>query len=81
MNVSIGDRWEGFVAQIVKKGRYGSASEVVREGLRLVEEREAKLQALHETINASIAEGGAYSDEDIADAIAARVAAFAPEGR
>ena len=81
MNVSIGDRWEGFVAQIVKDGRYGSASEVVREGLRLVEEREAKLQALHETINASIAEGGAYSDEDIAEAIAARAAAFVPEGR
>jgi antitoxin ParD1/3/4 len=81
MNVSIGDRWEGFVAQIVKDGRYGSASEVVREGLRLVEEREAKLQALRETINASIAEGGAYSDEDIAEAIAARAAAFVPEGR
>jgi antitoxin ParD1/3/4 len=27
MNVSIGDRWEGFVESIVKAGRYNSASE------------------------------------------------------
>ncbi|MFC7554757.1 type II toxin-antitoxin system ParD family antitoxin [Pseudoroseomonas wenyumeiae] len=39
MNVSIGQRWEGFVESVVRSGRYGSASEVVREGLRLVEER------------------------------------------
>jgi antitoxin ParD1/3/4 len=32
MNVSVGERWEGFVADIVKACRYGSASEVVREG-------------------------------------------------
>ncbi len=55
MNVSIGERWEGFVESAVKSGRYSSASEVVREGLRLVEEREAKLTALRETLNASIA--------------------------
>jgi antitoxin ParD1/3/4 len=65
MNVSIGDRWKGFVESIVKAGRYGSASEVVREGLRLVEEREAKLIALRETINASIARGGEHSPEDV----------------
>ena len=55
MNVSIGQRWESFVESAVRSGRYGSASEVVREGLRLVEEREARLQALRETLNASIA--------------------------
>lgn len=65
MNVSVGAKWEAFVAQAVESGRYGSASEIVREGLRLVEEREAKLAALREMIDASIAEGGDYSDEDI----------------
>ncbi len=70
MNVSIGERWQGFVDGIVKAGRYGSASEVVREGLRLVEEREAKLSALRETLNASIERGGEYSDEDL-DAVLA----------
>jgi antitoxin ParD1/3/4 len=65
MNVSIGERWEGFIEQAVKAGRYGSASEVVREGLRLVEEREAKLASLRETIQASLARGGSFSDEEV----------------
>jgi antitoxin ParD1/3/4 len=65
MNVSVGDRWEGFVETIVKSGRYGSASEVVREGLRLVEEREAKLAALRETLNASIAQGGEHDASEV----------------
>jgi antitoxin ParD1/3/4 len=65
MNVSIGERWVAFVESVVKSGRYGSASEVVREGLRLVEEREAKLQALRDTINASIEAGGANTAADI----------------
>ena len=65
MNVSIGDRWEAFVSNIVKDGRYGSASEVVREGLRLVEEREQKLRALTSLLNKSIADGGeASADEE-----------------
>jgi antitoxin ParD1/3/4 len=80
MNVSLGERWEGFVARIVRQGRYGSASEVVREGLRLVEEREAKLQALRATLDASIAEGGAHSDDEVEYAIEAKAAALADEG-
>ena len=70
MNVSIGERWEQFVDQTVKAGRYGSASEVVREGLRLVEEREAKLTALRAIIDASIAAGGQVTDEQLDDALA-----------
>ena len=65
MNVSIGERWETFVESALKAGRYGSASEIVREGLRLVEEREAKLQALRNTLDASIARGGAHNDEAV----------------
>jgi antitoxin ParD1/3/4 len=65
MNVSIGERWEGYVAEIVKSGRYGSASEVVREGLRLVEEREAKLQALRDTLNVAIEAGERRTPEEV----------------
>lgn len=46
MNVSVGERWEKFVAEVVAAGRYGSASEVVRAGLRLLQEHEAKVKAL-----------------------------------
>jgi antitoxin ParD1/3/4 len=71
MNVSIGPRWETFVDGAVKQGRYGSASEVVREGLRLVEEREAKLEALRDTLSAAIAHGGSVSDEEVGSHISA----------
>ena len=74
MNVSIGERWEGFVAEVVKSGRYGSASEVVREGLRLVEERETKLKALRETIEASIARGGSHTSEEVMASVKERLA-------
>jgi antitoxin ParD1/3/4 len=40
MNVSLGNKWERFVEEKVKSGDYQSASEVLREGLRLMEERE-----------------------------------------
>jgi len=65
MNVSIGERWESFVDSVVKSGRYNSASEVVREGLRLVEEREAKLISLRETIDGALARGGEHTDEEV----------------
>ena len=71
MNVSIGERWEGFVEGVVKSGRYGSASEVVREGLRLVEERESKLKALRDTLNASIERGGQHSPADVRQSVEA----------
>lgn len=80
MNVSIGQRWQRFVENAVESGRYGSASEVVREGLRLVEEREAKLKALREMVEASIAEGGNFTDEEVGEAIEERAAELAKQG-
>ena len=44
MNASLTDKLEEFVNQLVEQGRYRSASEVVREGFRLLEIREAQLQ-------------------------------------
>ncbi len=80
MNVSIGDHWEAFVARVVRAGRYGSASEVVREGLRLVEEREAKLKALRTMLDGSIAAGGEASDADIDHALDAKATQLGKEG-
>lgn len=76
MNVSVGERWESFVEQVVKDGRYASVSEVVREGLRLVEEREAKLKALREHVQGAIARGGDHSLEDVRQNVKARLDAW-----
>ena len=40
MNVSLGMHWEQFVNEKVESGRYQTASEVLRDGLRLLEQRE-----------------------------------------
>ncbi|MBY4894113.1 type II toxin-antitoxin system ParD family antitoxin [Rhodobacteraceae bacterium N5(2021)] len=54
-SVSLGDHFGEFIDEKVKEGRYGSASDVIRAGLRLLEEEEAKLERLR----AEIAKGDA----------------------
>jgi len=49
-SISFSSHFSDFIESLVASGRYGSASEVVRDGLRLLEEREAKLQKLRELI-------------------------------
>lgn len=45
-SIIIGDYLAQFIERQVSEGRYGSASDVVRAGLRLLEEREMKVEAL-----------------------------------
>lgn len=50
-SVSLGEPLNAFATSLVASGRYGSVSEVVRAGLRLLEEREMKMSALRAAID------------------------------
>ncbi len=56
---ALGDHFAEFIDAQVESGRYGSASEVVRAGLRLLEAQDAKLNALREAIEAGHKSGRA----------------------
>jgi len=49
-SVTLGEHFEKFIAHQIKCGRYASASEVIRDGLRALEERELKLKALQSAL-------------------------------
>jgi len=49
-SISLGAHFDEFIAQQLQSGRYGSASEVVRTGLRLLEEAEARRQHLRKLL-------------------------------
>ncbi len=56
-SVSLGDYFESFVDSKVSEGRFSSASEVIRAGLRLLEEEENKIPALKNAIQEGIKSG------------------------
>jgi len=54
---SIGEHFEGFIQTLLESGRYSTASEVMRDGLRLIEEREEHRKAKLEALRAEIQKG------------------------
>lgn len=51
-SVTLGDHFENFVSEKINAGRFHSVSEVVRAGLRKLEDHETKLQLLREKLKA-----------------------------
>ena len=51
-SVTLGDHFEQLIEKSIRSGRYASASEVIRAGLRMVDEREQKIALLKEAIEA-----------------------------
>ena len=80
ISAELGKTLEKVVTDLVASGRYNSKSEVLREGVRLVQEREARhaaLAALLEEAEDDIAAGRTYSAEEVFSEIRARIDAIA----
>jgi antitoxin ParD1/3/4 len=54
---SIGKHFEAFIESLIASGRYSTASEIIRDGLRMIEEREQDREAKLEWLRAAIQEG------------------------
>jgi len=49
-SITLGKHFDNFVAKQIQDGRYASASEAIRSGLRLLEERELKISSLQQAL-------------------------------
>lgn len=80
----IGDRFERFIKEQISQGRYASASEVIRDGLRALEDRERfrelKLQQLREDIRAGMESGPVRPVTDVANDLKRRYQGWAEHG-
>ena len=74
-SVALGNHFETFVRDQVRSGRFNNVSEVVRAGLRLLEEREERKQLELEALRAEIAAGRASGSAKSADAVFDRLEA------
>lgn len=58
-SVYLGEHFEQFAAQMVQSGRYNNTSELVREGLRIIEARECRLAELDRALHSGLSEEAA----------------------
>jgi len=68
ISAELGAQLESYVSKLVETGRYGSKSEVLREGVRLVEEREKRLAVLDAALERGLADidaGRTHALEDV----------------
>lgn len=60
-SISLGNHFESFIEHTITDGRFNNASEVVRAGLRLLEEEENKITVLRKAINEGLESGRSLS--------------------
>jgi antitoxin ParD1/3/4 len=75
----LGKQLESYVTQLIASGRYGSKSEVLREGVRLIQDRETHLAALDASVARGLSDaesGRTKPAEDIFDRLAAKYGAM-----
>ncbi|RVT89108.1 type II toxin-antitoxin system ParD family antitoxin [Sphingomonas crocodyli] len=70
ISADLGKTLEAFVADLVATGRYNSKSEVLREGVRLIQDREARLASLDAALARGIADADAGRVVDAEEAFA-----------
>jgi antitoxin ParD1/3/4 len=73
----LGEALESFVTKLVASGRYHSKSEVLREGVRLIQEREARLAALDASVARGLADteaGRVKTSSEVFDRLEAKLA-------
>ena len=79
ISADLGQTLEAFVGELVKTGRYNSKSEVLREGVRLVQDREAKLAVLDAALARGVADaeaGRLHDMDEVFDELEARYTAM-----
>ncbi len=82
-SANLGQHLESYADELVKSGRYNSRSEVLREGVRLVEEREKRLAVLDAALARGLADaeaGRVKPIEEVAARLKAKYAAMAKDG-
>lgn len=70
ISADLGPQLESFVAKLVETGRYNSKSEVLREGIRLIQERETRLSVLDQALARGLADAEAGRIKPMSDVVA-----------
>lgn len=80
----LGDHFESFIKEQIQQGRYASASEVVRDGLRALEDREklraVKLEALRTEIQRGVDSGAGIPAKAVFASVRKRIAEVGAAG-
>lgn len=82
ISAELGKPLESYVQELVSSGRYGSKSEVLREGVRMIQERETQQEALKALIMQGMADieaGRTHSADDVFGAMRERIQATIQE--